>query len=199
MRRSLVKGASFGAFLLSIASLVASFAASGMFTHLHVTTDFIFFGSAVSLTVVAVALGYFAKPISRILRRYLGKWQIVFTQGAMDEGLYISLSRELRERGIRVWHDIEDLLPGDDFFETVHNQLEESDALVLVSNPGEKAYHADLVNFCVAHGVRIIPILYGSDDDIPEPLESMRPLFIDEDPKELADAISLAVKRPNRG
>jgi hypothetical protein len=198
MKRSVIRGASFGALLLSIASLVASFAASGMFDNLHVSTDFIFLASALSLTAVAVSLGYFAKPISRVLRRSLGKWQIVFTQGAMDEDLYIRLSRELTAKGIRIWHDIEDLLPGDDFFKAVYNQLEESDALVLVSNPEEKAYHKDLVKFAIAHGVRIIPILKSNSDDIPEELESMMSLYMDEDPEELADAISLAVRRPKR-
>jgi hypothetical protein len=193
MRKNATRVASIVALLASLSSLVASFAKAGLFASIHISSDLVLLSSSVYFALIAISLGVFSRRVSMIVRRTLGRFQIVFSQGIMPEDQYFGLVVELNKRKIYVWNDISDLLPGDDFFEEVESHLYEADALVVVNDPDMIDSQAALIDSAVKKRIRIIPIL-KEGDATPDRVGSMSALYIDQDAEYLADAIADAVR-----
>lgn len=197
MSRNSLRKLSLLTFIASIATLGASIVTAGIFRNVRVTTDAIFFVSSIGLALIAILFGLFSKDISRLLRFATGSRQIVFSQGGMEEEVYQEIAAQLRASRISIWHDIEDLVPGDDFLEAVYNQLDESDALVIANDPEERQIQEVILDYALSKNIRVIPIVKVGEET-PSSINMIACVFWDDDSKYIAEKIKLAVKAPKR-
>ena len=73
-----------------------------------------------------------------------------------------ALARELHTSGVRVYFDIFDLRPGDNWVEKIRDMVQRADALIYLVTPD--ALHSDVMRseleFAESHRSRIIPIVF---------------------------------------
>jgi len=111
------------------------------------------------------------------------------------------LSQGLKERGLSVWLDVEQLKPGREWSRRLLEALEESSHVVFILGPGSAKSNAVALELGMAlgQGKQIIPVVDPnvSRDDIPGPIRRRHYLKKD-DPQivaeEIADALA-ALKR----
>ncbi len=86
------------------------------------------------------------------------------------------LARNLRQAGLRVFFDIWELVPGNDWVEDLHRALTDSRTAVLVMSP--ESYHSGWVGreyrTLLARNIRIVPVVFGTLDAAFPFLESIQ-------------------------
>lgn len=183
--------------IASLVSFVASLAATGLFENIRISSDGLLFWAAIFYALLAVMVGVFSREISEIARFLLGKKNVVLIEGQLDHGTAKRLAELLRGRGIYVWNDVHDLLPGDDIFDEVENKILESDAVIFVTDPEGKLYQQRVAEFCVNNGVKTIPIA-ANDGELPEVLSRSWILRTSASPETMAEQIVKSLEKTPR-
>lgn len=99
--------------------------------------------------------------------------KVFISYSRKDQLLADKVAASLEDAGLDAWYDKREIMPGENWAETISRGLKESDAMVVLLTP--HALESDLVRADIgfalsesAYEKRLIPVLVGEPGDLPE-------------------------------
>ncbi len=149
---------------------------------------------AVSLVSIAVALltGIYSGYVARAARKLRVAPHVFLSYSHQDQQRAQEIAEALRENGVKVWLDIEQLRPGDQIHSLIEKAVDNADTFVALLSQTERANLAFELGLARAKGIKVIPVLL-SDAAIPSDLQGVRYVDLRHDfPHGLAELVKAA-------
>lgn len=117
-----------------------------------------------------------------------------------DEPFAQALSKELTRRGLEVWRDDEEILPGDNWASTIGEALKKSHAMVVLISPKsmQSKYVRSEIQYALgelSYEERLFPVLVEETPSVPWILSKFRILNASAGAAKVSDAIADALKQ----
>ena len=117
-----------------------------------------------------------------------------------DEAFAKTLFEELTKRGLSVWRDEEELLPGDNWAEQIGEALKKSRAMVVLISP--ESMRSKWVRHEIEYALgdlryenRLFPVLVRRTDDVPWILRELNMLSARQGAAKVGESIADALKQ----
>ncbi len=126
--------------------------------------------------------------------------QVFLSYDRADEAFAKSLSAELSKRGLSVWRDEEELLPGDNWALQIGEALRKSRAMVVLISP--KSMRSKWVRHEIEYALgdlryegRLFPVLVRPTNDVPWILRELNMLSARQGAAKISESIADALKQ----
>jgi len=133
--------------------------------------------------------------------------QVYMSYAQQDRELAWNLAKALKNAGLHVWIDIDNIYPGDNWAEVIGKALKESQAMVVLLTPS--ALQSEWVRKDIAYAIgnlayewRVIPVLVGgmSADEIPWILRQMQVIHLENpEQQDRIEQIAEALREASQG
>lgn len=127
---------------------------------------------------------------------------VFISHSSEDSEIANKLADFCRQSGLSVFLDENNLNPGDDWYDRIHQEIAASDAVWVLAS--KKAIESGMVNQEIgatkAHGVKLVPIIWDMPpEELPVPLNQIQAIVLtDKTPEEgqalFADLINQAIR-----
>ena len=134
--------------------------------------------------------------------------QVFISYAETDEPVAKKVAAGLEKEGLKVWYDRREILPGQNWAESVAKALKESRAMVVLLTPASlrSSFVRREIDYALGDQTfshRLIPVIVGSPEDLPKRdipwiLQSLKMINLpdrgnpDKKIKEIADALKAA-------
>lgn len=155
---------------------------------------------AIGLTYIltGVLSGFYSKELAALIRRISKTRRVALFFNPVSSYHYVeNLRKELDKKGLSVWTDFDEVIVGDEVFETIDRNVSNSDAAIFILDKDKPAYFDLFIGYALSSKVRIIPVLIG-EADLPEQLPMLRPLHSNGDALKDANEISKALTKAEK-
>jgi TIR domain len=126
--------------------------------------------------------------------------QVFLSYDQADEAFAKALSAELTKRGLSVWRDVEELLPGDNWALEVGGALKKSKAMVVLVSPASmrSTWVRREIEYALGelrYKDRLFPVLVRQTDDVPWILRELNMLSARQGAAKIGESIADALKQ----
>jgi hypothetical protein len=172
--------------VLSLASLVGVVAAEFGFSlrrlpFLEWRPTWEILGPSLVSVAVALAIGSFSTEIVAKVRKLSGRGRVFISYPHDVRELAMEISKQLEQKGVRVWLDVANIKPGDHIRESIERGITNSDVLIFVipSSLTEVSRHE--LDLALKKHLKVIPVVVANSSVMPKELAGISHVNLVED------------------